>query len=490
MNTLQQKALKEKAVRELEKRYSAEQNSLHSLLKTYRKLEKKEELVDNWHIELICNKLEDVYNGKIKRLIINVPPRSLKTEIVSKMFPVWCLGKKSNIKFMAISYAAWLAEKNSWEARAIYESSTYNRIFPRTPAVREDQNTKQHRENVDWWQYYAAWSDGTITGIGCDIMIIDDPIKPTDADSDLVRTKINNNFHDTLESRLNDKRNGAIVIIMQRLHDDDLCWHLLYLQEQGRWDEWEVLSIPAIAEHDDEYRKAWESFFEARFPIDILKQIQSTNKQMFSCQYQQNPVDKDSQEFHEEWFRYYDVSPEWWRIFTTVDPAFTKNRSSDYSCIMTGKFVDDKMYILEYTVWRLNPGELIDKIIYHIRKRNPEKIGIEAYQAQTIIWFNLNNELQKQGLYCNVEDIKQAWDKESKIRKLIPLYRNWLIFHKKEMTELENQLTRFPKSLYDDIVDAEQMLYDLYTLQPNVRAAQRVKIEYDSFGRPTIVWNI
>lgn len=489
MNTLQQKALKEKAMRELEKRYSNEQNSLHSLLKTYRKLEKKEELVDNRHIELICRKLEDVYSGKIKRLMINVPPRSLKTEIVSKIFPVWCLGKKNNIKFMAISYAAWLAEKNSWEARAIYQSSTYNRIFPRVSWVREDQNTKQHWETIEWWQYYAAGSDGTITGIGCDIMLIDDPIKPTDADSDLVRRKINNNFHDTLESRLNDKRNGAIVIIMQRLHDDDLCGHLLNLKDQWLWDDWEVLSIPAIAENDDEYRKAWESFFEARFPIDILRQLQSTNKQMFSCQYQQNPVNKESQEFHEEWFRYYDVSPEWWRIFTTVDPAFTKNRNSDYSCIITGKFIEDKMYILEYTVWRLDPWELIDKIIYHIRKRSPEKIGIEAYQAQTIIWFNLRNELEKQWLYCSVEDIKQTGDKESKIRKLIPLYRNWLIFHKKEMPELENQLTRFPKSLYDDIVDAEQMLYDLYTLQPNTKAAQRVKIEYDRFGKPTIVWS-
>lgn len=487
MNTqeaLREKAAIERSTRLMEIKYSAERNSLHAFLKTYWKLEKKEELVDNRHIQLICEELEKVYNGETKRLIINVPPRSLKTETVSKAFPVWAMGKKQNIKFMAISYAAWLAETNSWGARAMYQSETYSKIFPRATNISETQNTKRHWENKYGWQYYASGSDWVITGIGCDIMLIDDPIKPNDADSDLVRTTINNNFHDTLESRLNDKTNGAIVIIMQRLHDDDLCWHLLELEKQWLGDNRKVVSIPAIAVQDEAHRRQWDSFFPARFPIEILHQMQKTNKQTFSCQYQQNPVDKESQEFHEERFRYYDKIPEWWRVFTTVDPAFTKKTTSDFSCVMTSKFIDDKMYILEYSVGRFDPGELIDKIMYHIKKRDPEKVGVEAYQAQMIIGFNLRNDLQKQWLYTQVEDIKQSWDKESKIRKLIPLYRNWLIYHTREMSDLENQLTRFPKSLYDDIVDAEQMLYDLYTLQPNIKAAQRVRIEYDKNGKP------
>lgn len=146
-----------------------------------------------------------------------------------------------------------------------------------------------------------------------------------------------------------------------------------------------MLCVPAIAEDDDDYRKKGESFFPKRFPIEILQKMRETNAATFSSQYQQNPVDKESQEFHEERFRYTEQIPEHGRVFTTVDPAFTKNKTSDYSCIMTAKFVDDKMYILEYTNARVDPGELIDKIIYHIRKRAPEKVGIEAYQAQTII---------------------------------------------------------------------------------------------------------
>ena len=96
-------------------------------------------------------------------------------------------------------------------------------MFPRKTALKEDQNNRQHWETLEGGQYYATGSTGTITGIGADIIILDDPIKPDEAESDLIRTKVNNKFHDTIESRLNNKAEGAIIIIMQRLHDDDLC---------------------------------------------------------------------------------------------------------------------------------------------------------------------------------------------------------------------------------------------------------------------------
>lgn len=106
---------------------------------------------------------------------------------------------------------------------------------------------------------------------------------------------------------------------------------------------------------------------------------------VFSCQYLQDPVNKESQEFHEERFRYYKEIPTDGRIFTSCDPAFTKKDTSNYSCIMTAKFIGMDMYILEHTVGKYNPAELIDKMIYHIKKRDPEKIGIEAFQAQQMI---------------------------------------------------------------------------------------------------------
>lgn len=486
-STLQQQANKELAYRELEARHEKERNSLKEFIKSYWKLERKIDLIDNRHIDLICYKLEQVFYWNIKRLIINVPPRSLKTETVSIAFPAWWIGKDHKKKFMAISYSASLAEKNSWAAREIYTSNTYKSYFPRTPSIKEDQNTKQHRANEEWWQYYSAGSTGTIRWVGADIILIDDPLNSEE--SSVVRQSVNNNYFDVITSRLDEPDKWAIVIIMQRLHDDDLCWHLIEKMNDWTGDKWDIVSIPAIAETDNEYRKAWESFFEKRFPIEWLLKTKTEAPQRFASQYQQNPIDKESQEFHEEHFRYYTQEkpvPTWWRIFTTCDPAFKKWQDNDNSCVMTGKFIDDKLYILDYSVWKYDPGELIDKLVYHIKKRSPEKVGIEAFQAQSMIWFNLNRELESKWLHVSIEEIKQTGDKLAKIRKLVPLYQKWLIYHNSTMVELEAELKRFPKWRHDDIIDAEQMLYDLYTLQPNSWAIinDTLVMKYDRYWNP------
>lgn len=376
----------------------------------------------------------------------------------------------------------------------MYESDTYKQIFPRACSIREDQNTKQYWLNTDWWQYYASWSTGTITGKWCDVMVIDDPLKPDDIDSEIKRMSVNNNYHNTLKSRLNSKTDGAIVIIMQRLHDDDLCGHLL--DQESKWfgDQREKVIIPAIAEYDDDYRKQWDSFFEKRFPIDQLAILKSENPITFSTQYQQNPVNKETQEFHEERFKYHgeeepQKTPPYLRIFTAVDPAFKTNQHNDQSSIMTVWLSSDELYILEYTAGRFTADVLQEKIIYHIRKRDPEKVGIEAYQAQTMIGQFLKLELQNRWLHASIIEIKQNGDKLTKIRKLIPHYRKGLIYHKKWMDELELELTRFPRGKHDDIIDSLQMVYDMIELTPwtNINK-QEVRREYDSDGTPYIVW--
>lgn len=491
ITNIQEQAKKELACRLLEEKLKLQRESLYEFLIYYWKTEKKISIDENWHIKLICDKLEDVFYGRTKRLMINVPPRSLKTEIVSRIFPARCLGKRNEIKFMWISYSSGLAQDNSWDCRAIYQSDTYKTVFPRSNPLKDDQNTKQHRENTLWWQYYASWATGTITGKWCDIMVIDDPLKPDDAMSDVVRVWVNNNFHNTLVSRLNNKTEWAIVIIMQRLHDDDLCWHLIE-QEQNWGEKRDKLVIKWIAEEDEEHRKQGESFFEKRFPLDILTQIKLQDQQAFSSQYQQEPTNRETQEFHEERFKYHwtdsNPTPYWLRIFTTVDPAFKLSQSNDESCIMTAWFIDDKCYILEYSAGRVDATTMQDKIIHHIKKWNPEKVGIEAYQAQTMIKTFLVNEMQKQWLYCDIEEIRQTGDKLSKLRKLLPLYRGWLIYHKIWMDELELQLKKFPRGKHDDIIDALQMLYDMYSLQPNsIVSRSNFNISYDMNWNPIYI---
>lgn len=481
MTTLAEMKQKEKVIREKEKRHQLQRASLYEFIKKYWEVERKEPLDENWHIKAICDALERVYTGETKRLIINIPPRSLKTEIVSKAFPVWCLWHEPNLKFIQTSYSADLAHKNSWWARDMYNSVVYGRIFPRRSAIKDDQNTKWNWELVDWWQVYAAGSTGTIIGIGADIIIMDDPMKPDDANSDLMIRNVINNYQDTIKSRLNNRAEWAIVLIMQRLHDNDLAWYLMDLEAQGIGEKWERLIVPAI---DSD----WNSFFEKRFPIEMLKVMQKENPVTFSTQYLQEPVNPETQEFHQEWFRYYDEVPKWWRVFTAVDPAFSKNQQADNSSIITVMVKGMDLYVLEYTFGKFNPAELIDKIIYHHRKRNPEKIWVEAFAAQEVIAFNLKAEMQSKGLYPNVEEIRQSGDKSAKIRSLIPLYRNWHIFHTTNMQELEHELLRFPRGKHDDIADSLQMVFNMYTISPNTRAfTGNIDIKYWPDWSPILI---
>jgi len=200
-------------------------------------------LAVNWHLEIIAAKLTAVRQGKIRRLIINLPPRHLKSLMASIAFPAWCLGHDPTVQILCVSYAQDLADKLARDCRGIMMSPWYQRIFPTSlaphrQAVQEFITTRQGYR-------LATSTGGVLTGRGADIILIDDPLKPDEALSDAQRQACNQWFVNTLYSRLNDKRHGAIVIIMQRLHEDDLVGRVL-AQEQ-----WEVLSFPAVAEVDE-----------------------------------------------------------------------------------------------------------------------------------------------------------------------------------------------------------------------------------------------
>ena len=204
------------------------------------------ELVMNWHLVVIAAKLTAVREGKIRRLIINVAPRNLKSLLASIAFPAWCLGHDPSAQILSVSYGQDLADKLSRDCRVIMMSSWYRQIFrtrlvPHRQAVQEFITTRQGYR-------LATSTGGVLTGRGADIILIDDPLKPEEALSEAQRQAANDWFVHTLYSRLNDKRSGAIAIIMQRLDEDDLVGHVLALEP------WEVLSFPAIAEADEVHR--------------------------------------------------------------------------------------------------------------------------------------------------------------------------------------------------------------------------------------------
>src|SRR5438132_5193289 len=212
-------------------------------VRCFQDLNPQAELAMNWHIEVIAAKLTAVREGKIRRLIINLPPRHLKSLMASIAFPAWCLGHDPSAQILSVSYAQDLADKLARDCRSIMMSRWYRRIFPtrlapHRQAVQEFISTRQG--------YRLATSIGDVlTGRGADLILIDDPLKPEEALSEARRNDTNDWYANTLYSRLNDKRRGAIVIIMQRLQEDDLVGHVL-----GQ-EPWEVVCFPAIAEADE-----------------------------------------------------------------------------------------------------------------------------------------------------------------------------------------------------------------------------------------------
>lgn len=489
---IKKQAIKEKAIRELEKRYKSQREDLVEFIAEYFKKETPKgisELLLDDYIYIIADHLQKVIEGKITRLIINIPPWHTKTELVTKNFPVWALWNNPNLQVIATWYSTQLTQWFSLEAKEIYESQTFKRIFPRAPKLSDTQNTKEHWKTEAGGSYYATGTSGTITGKRTNLFLIDDPLKPDEADSDVKRIWVNNWFENTVASRLFNPLKDAIVVIAQRTHEDDLPWHLISKMNEWSGEEWTVLSLPAIAEEDEKFetrywtftRKEWEALAPSRFPLEALKSLkQSYWTVNFNCQYQQNPISEENQEFFREWFKYYHELPTGWRTFTTVDPAFSKKDTADDSAITTVKFVWDKVYVLEQTAGKFNPAELEDVIIHHVKKWKPEKVWVEAFQAQTTISFSLRNRLYTEKLhYTTVEEIKQTWDKLAKIRSLVPLYRNGLIYHNQSLEKLEDQLLKFPRWRHDDCPDSLQMALYLYELMPNTNKAYKApKVKY------------
>lgn len=249
----------------------------------------------NWHLEQLAAKLEAARLGNIRRLIINIPPRSLKSIAASVAFPAWVLGKDPSAQILCVSYAQDLADKHARDCRAVMSTAWYQGLFP--TRLSTDRNAVQEFITTEQGYRLTTSVGGVLTGRGADLIIIDDPLKPEEALSETQRKAANEWFSHTLYSRLNDKSTGCIIIIMQRLHEDDLVGHVL--AQEG----WEVVSFPAIAEHDEEIvidtafgtmrvrRRVGDPLHPERESQADLDQIRKTlGEYHFSGQYQQAPA--------------------------------------------------------------------------------------------------------------------------------------------------------------------------------------------------------
>lgn len=460
----------------------------------------------NWHIDCIAEHLQAAYEGQLPKLIINMPPRSLKSYLVSVAFPAWLLGKAAHEKIITASYSHDLAKEMSSKCRHIVKSEWYQSIFPATQ-LDLAQNQKHHWETTQRGQYYATSSMGSVTGIGCNYLVIDDGIKPMEAQSESIRNSTNENIRATLFSRFNDPRTSRFIMVMQRLHENDPTGNLL--SDGG----YHLLKLPAetkvpvqISLNGTNWNmKAGELLFPARLSQEILDQKRlDMTEYHYAGQMLQEPVPAGGGEFKEEWPQYYhgELKYKTMNIVILVDAAGgdevnkKKKKTSDWTAMMViGLAPDNNYYLLDVVRDRLNPTERIDKLFdlhreWNIKGGKPPKVGYEKYGMMTDTHY-IEKKKREEGYNFSLVELGGRMIKEERIRRLIPdLQQNrWYYPRNLWYTDCENrkidlvreliysEMASFPRAKFDDMLDAKSRIYDMEIRFPALKKKKRTIVE-------------
>lgn len=434
--------------------------------KTFRTLEPGTEFKPNWHLEHVAYRLEQVAAGEIRRLIINVPPRSGKSLLASVAFPAWVLGRDPRKRIICVSYAEDLARKLSVDTRTVMRSQWFEALF------RECRLHSRPRDlelvTSERGARFAAGVGGSVLGRGADIIVVDDPIKALDALSRAERQRVNEFYDNTLQTRLNQKLTGAIVIIMQRLHQDDLVGHVLERDPGG----WTVVSVPAIETENRSYvlsrvpgdlhrRVVGDVLHPDREPQEILDQLRRDIGSMnFSAQYQQEPVPAGGNVIKREWLRYYDAPPRRYeKVVVSWDTASTLGEQSDWSVGTVWGRLGPDFYLLRVVRGRWETPEL---------QRRMEDLAVEHRAHATIIENTelgraINHGLRRAGTLRTIL-IKPRFDKEARLLAEAPKFEGGRVILPREAAWLGpylKEMLGFPNERHDDQVDAtsQALLY-------------------------------
>jgi predicted phage terminase large subunit-like protein len=408
----------------------------------------------NWHICAIVYHLEQVWLGNIKRLIINLPPRSLKSIMCSVAFPAFVLGHDPTKRLIVASYGADLAIKHGNDFRTVVNSAEYRDIFPgmRISAVKNTQTEVVTTLNGS---RLATSVDGAQTGRGGDIIIIDDPISALAAMSQNARDHVRD-WYFTLPSRLDDQQNGAIVLVMQRLHEDDLSGVLM----RGS-DEWTVLSLPAIAEQDEQIpigngrfhlRRAGDVLHPERASRDALESRRAEiGEEAFEAQFQQQPVAPGGAMIKRDWPRRYDQLPKSGRIIQSWDVANKQGEDNDYSVCTTWLHHENRYYLVDVLRGRFDFPTLRTRVSEHAKLHKASHILIEDAGFGTALIQEIKSTDFK------VIPVKSEYAKKIRMEIQSVKFANGQVFFPKEapwLPDLEAELFAFPRCRHDDQVDS------------------------------------
>lgn len=397
------------------------------------------------HHEIISEALERILRGELKRLIINIAPRYGKTELAVKSFISHGLALNPSAKFIHLSYADDLALDNSETVKDLITTDAYQQLFPEVQ-IKKDAKAKNKWYTTKNGGVLARAAGGQVTGFGAgqvdeqedydnwlnDIeqngltdldkklqfggaIIIDDPVKPEDADSDTAREKVNSRFDSTIRNRVN-SRNTPIVVIMQRLHPNDLAG---YLQRDGEQDEWEVISLPCI-------KSDGSALWPFKHTVEELKAMRKSNEIVFERQFMQNPKPKAGLLFPEQELNFFDkLKDDADFIYVPADPA---NEGGDDFAAGVFKLVDDKIYLTDVIYNTEGTDHNKPALVNMILSNRASASGVEAVFGWKETAEAVRDELEKKNYIGDFRLLRPRTQKHSRILNRASFIKNNFYF--------------------------------------------------------------
>lgn len=411
------------------------------------------DFIEGEHHKIFAQKLEDVANGKIKRLIVNMPPRHTKSEFASTFFPSWLLGRNPKLKLMQITHTAELAFRFGRKVRDIIDSEEYKQVFPDVSLKQDSKSAGRWETNKGGEAFYSGIG-GAVTGRGADLLVLDD----IHSEQDALSPKALDNAWDYYSSgpRQRLQPGGAIVIVMTRWSTKDLTGRLLAAQTDPKADKWEVVEFPAI--FPETGNPLWKEFWS----IEELESIKaSLPVSKWSAQWLQNPTSEEGAILKREWWQKWDKDqiPNMQYVIQSYDTAFSKNETADYSAITTWcVFYPEEalsapaILLLDVKKGRWDFPELKEEALKQYKYWEPDTVIIEAKASG----MPLTHELRQMGIPVVNYTPSRGQDKVARVNAVSPILESGMVYAPEERwaEELIEECAAFPFGDHDDLVDS------------------------------------
>jgi predicted phage terminase large subunit-like protein len=418
------------------------------------------EFISGEHHAKMAKAFDDIASGKLKRLIINMPPRHTKSEFASHLFPAYLLGKNPKLKIIEATHTADLAINFGRKVRDLIDSEEYNQLFPETELKADSRSAGKWLTNKGG-EYYAAGTGGALAGRGADLFIIDDPHSEQDAMSDKALDEAYEWFMTGPRQRL--QPGGAIVIVMTRWSKKDLTGRLIkkMTQEKGA-DQWEVIEFPAILPSGN---PLWANFW-SKDELESIKASVSPSK--WAAQYMQRPTGEGISIIPKDWFMVWDQEkpPKCDYLIQSYDTAFLKSERADFTAITTwGVFypegkIGEEMYdgneahliLIDCVKERFDFPELKQEAMRLYEYWEPDNVIIEAKGSG----LPLIQELRRIGIPVNTFSPGKGQDKIARLNSVSPIFQDGRVWvpDNRFGEELMEEVSDFPGGEHDDLVDA------------------------------------